>query len=140
MQHARLMDTTTSLQAAGTISHIVSPSPSLPQHGNTEYDTILAEFPSVTRLCTSPRPVLHDVTHHIRITGPPIHAQARRLAPDRLRIARHEFEHMMEQGIIQPSDSQWSSLNHLTASGHHLYIWFQRRLQEIGDLAVTTGY
>ena len=113
MQHTRLMDTTTSLQTTGTISHIVSPSPSLPQHSNTEYGALLAEFPSVTRLCTSSRGVLHNVTHYIRTTGPPVHARARRLPPDRLRIVRHEFEHMMEQGIIQPSDSQWSSPLHM---------------------------
>ena len=35
------------------------------------------------------------------------------LPPDRLRIARNEFEHMLEQGIIQSSDSQWSSPLHM---------------------------
>ena len=109
LKHGRLLDVTTSLQTNGTISHVVSPSPSFPQLENAEYDTLLAEFPSVTKPCTSPRPVQHSVTHHIRITDPPVYARAQRLLPDRLRIARHEFEHMMGQGIIQPSDSQWSS-------------------------------
>ena len=92
---------------------MVSPSPSFPQPENTEYDALLAEFPSVTKPCTSPRPVRHSVTHYIRTTGPPVYARAQRLPPDRLRIARHEFEHMMDQGIIQPSDSQWSSPLHM---------------------------
>ena len=113
LKHGRLLDATTSLQTKGTISHVVSPSPSFPQLENTEYDALLAEFPSVTKPCTSPRPVRHSVTHYIRTTGPPVYARARRLPPDRLRIARHEFEHMMDQGIIQPSDSQWSSPLHM---------------------------
>ena len=110
MKHKRLVDTITALQAKGTISHIASPSPSR----NMEYDAILADFPSVTKPCTSTRPVKHTVTHHIRTTGPPIYARARRLAPDQLRITRQEFEHnMVDQGIIQPSDSQWSSPLHM---------------------------
>ena len=95
-----LLDATTSLQSKGIIYHIASPSPSLTQLHNTDYHTILAEFPSVTKPCTSPRPVRHTVTHHIQTTGPTVHSRARRLPPDHLRIARNEFEHMMEQGII----------------------------------------
>ena len=55
----------------------------------------------------------HNVTHHINTTGPPVHARARRLPPDQLRIARQEFEHMLDQEIIQPSKSQWSSPLHM---------------------------
>ena len=113
LKHGRHLDATTSLQTKGTISHVVSPSPSFPQLENAEYDALLAEFPSVTKPCTSPRPVRHSVTHHIRTSGPPVYARAQRLPPDRLCIARHEFEHMMNQGIIQPSDSQWSSPLHM---------------------------
>ena len=108
-----LLDATTSLQSKGIIYHIASPSPSLTQLHNTEYHAILAEFPSVSKPCTSPHPVRHTITHHIRTTSPPVHSRARRLPPDRLRIARNEFEHMMEQGIIQPSASQWSSPLHM---------------------------
>ena len=112
MKHGRLVDTT--LQTQGTISHIVSPSPSFPtQHSNTEYDALLAEFPSITKPCASAQSVRHNITHHIHTTGPPLHAQPRRLPPDRLSIARHKFKHMMEQGIIHPSDSQWSMPLHM---------------------------
>ena len=66
MKHGRLVDTVTTLQTQGTISHIVSPSPSFPtQHSNTEYDALLAEFPSVTKPCASAQPVRHTVTHHM---------------------------------------------------------------------------
>ena len=111
VKHGCLLDAT-SLQTKGTISHIVSPSPFLPQL-HTEYDALLAEFPSVTKPCMSPRPVRHTVTHHIQTTGPPVYARACRLPPDRLQIAKHEFKYMMEQGIIQTSDSQWSPPFHM---------------------------
>ena len=114
MKHGQLVDMTTQLQTQGIISHVVSPSPSFSlQHLDTDYDALLAEFPSVTKPCLPPQSAKHTVTHHIHTKGPPVHARPRRLPPDRLRIARNEFEHMLEQGIIQSSDSQWSSPLHM---------------------------
>ena len=78
-----------------------------------EYDVILAVFPSVTKSCAPPCPIKHTVTHYINTTGPPVHAWAHRLPPDCLRVARQEFEHMLKQAIIQPSNSQWSSPLHV---------------------------
>ncbi len=58
-------------------------------------------------------PILHDVQHHIETTGPPVSTRPRRLAPERFKIAKQEFEHMMQLGIIQPSKSAWSSALHM---------------------------
>ena len=114
MKRGSLMDMTTLLQTKGTISNVVSLRPSFcPQQADTEYDALLAEFPAVTKPCLPPHPVKHTVTHHINTCGPPVHARPRRLPPDRLRAARNEFEHMMELGIVQPSNSQWSSPLHM---------------------------
>ena len=55
----------------------------------------------------------HTVTHHIHTKGPLVHARPRCLPLDRLRIARQEFEHMLEQEIIWSSNSQWSSPLHI---------------------------
>ena len=49
------------------------------------------------------------MTHHITTTGPPVSAQFRRLPPERLKAARQEFEHVLQQGIIRPSSSNWAS-------------------------------
>ena len=44
MKHGRLIDMTTELQTRGTISRVVSPSPSFSlQHNTTEYDALLAK-------------------------------------------------------------------------------------------------
>ena len=53
----------------------------------------------------SAHPIQHSVTHHITTTGPPVTARTRRLSPERLAIARQEFDHMLELGIVRPSSS-----------------------------------
>ena len=57
--------------------------------------------------------VKHNVKHHIPTMGPPIAGRIRRLAPEHLKIAHSEFEHMLELGIISPSSTSWASLLHM---------------------------
>ena len=73
----------------------------------------LATTPYFTSTPTSYGIVKHETTHHITTCGAPVSARPRRLAPDRLRIAKNEFEHMLELGIIRQSDSNWSSPLHM---------------------------
>ena len=49
----------------------------------------------------------------IQTEGPPVHARARRLPPDKLVIAKEEFRKMEDMGIIRMSDSPWSSPLHM---------------------------
>ncbi|BHF74069.1 hypothetical protein SprV_0401715300 [Sparganum proliferum] len=49
--------------------------------------------------------VQYDVVHHIHTSGPPVFARPRRLAPERFQAAKTEFEHMLQLGIIRPSES-----------------------------------
>ena len=63
--------------------------------------------------CNNNHSIKHEVTHHITTTGPPVHSHAGRLSPERLKIARQEFEHMLDLGIIRPSASSWSSPLHM---------------------------
>jgi len=96
-------------------------SPSLSSQSKTsEYDTLLAEFPTITKLHASPQPVWHSVTHHIHTIGTPVHAWTRQIP---FRFARQEFELMTEQEIIQPSDSQWSSPFHMAPKKALGYWW-----------------
>ena len=100
--------------ALNTRSDRYSPSPSIcPKDTTNPYLTLLAEFPALTQVCSPDTPGKHDVTHHIETTGPPASARPRRLAPDRLRAAKQEFEHMLQLGIIRPSSSAWSSPLHM---------------------------
>nr|VZI14119.1 unnamed protein product [Spirometra erinaceieuropaei] len=65
--------------------------------------------------------VQHDLVHHISTSGPPVFARPRRLAPERFQAAKAEFEHMLQLGIIRPSESPWASPLHMlpkAASGN----------------------
>ena len=108
-----------------TSLHVFGLSPSVPTsptgitglltngHEYTVYTRQLSEFPAVTQAVSSDRPVKHSVTRHIKTTGPPVSSRTRRLALERLNIARKEFDHMLELGIIHPSSSSWSSPLHM---------------------------
>nr|VZI18508.1 unnamed protein product [Spirometra erinaceieuropaei] len=48
-----------------------------------------------------------------RTTGPPVFARPRRLAAERFQAAKAEFEHMLQLGIIRPSESPWASPLHM---------------------------
>ncbi|CAH8519823.1 unnamed protein product [Schistosoma curassoni] len=50
---------------------------------------------------------------HITTTGPPVFSKARRLAPEKLRLAKNEFDHMIDLGIIRPSNSPYASPLHM---------------------------
>ncbi len=114
MHKHKLIDTHTHLQVQVLLSAGTSPSPSLcPNDVPYPYRKLLSEFPAVIKITTPDTPVKHDVTHHIETTGPPASARPRRLAPDRLKAAKREFEHMLQLGIIRPSSSAWSSPLHM---------------------------
>ncbi|XP_033363143.1 uncharacterized protein LOC117241296 [Bombus vosnesenskii] len=52
--------------------------------------------------------------HHIETTlDPPVYKIPRRLAPDRLKQVKAEFELMIEQGVVRPSKSPWASPLHV---------------------------
>ena len=114
MRQHRLSDALTQLKIQGIATHIASPSPTfLPTRPQNEYEAILTELPAVTHPCSSEQPVKHNVTHHITTTGPPVTSRTRRLPPERLAIARREFDHMLQLGIVRPSSSSWASPLHM---------------------------
>ena len=45
--------------------------------------------------------------------GHPVFARPRRLAPDKLVTAKREFDDMIKLGVIEPSDSERSSVLHM---------------------------
>ena len=102
------------LRVQGILSTTASPSPSIQAiQPLTEFHAVLSEFPELLQPYCHDSPVKHDVTHHITTTGPPIRARTRRLPPERLKIARQEFEQMLQQGIIRPFSSPWASPLHM---------------------------
>ena len=115
LQHFGLAVDVRYANTCGLLAHVTSPTPSLPSGSiPDEYLSLLADFPEITKVHNyNDHSVQHDVTHHLSTSGPPVSSQACRLSPERLKVARREFEHMVELGIIRPSSSNWSSPLHV---------------------------
>ncbi|XP_061688183.1 uncharacterized protein LOC133507275 [Syngnathoides biaculeatus] len=79
----------------------------------TKYQLLLGEFPGLTRPTFSSATTKHGVEHHIETKGPPIHARARRLDPEKLAVAKSEFANMECLGIVRRSHSPWASPLHI---------------------------
>ena len=111
----RLIDTETKLETQGTKFQSQTPSAvSVFSTSNNKFDQLLSAFPNLTDINKSiVTAIKHNVVHYIETKGSPVTSKARRLAPDRLQIAKAEFQFMMDQGICQPSKSSWCSPLHL---------------------------
>ena len=117
LRHRRLIDTTTNCSAIASVVSASALSPSFLSPADTftsdSFSNLLAEFKDITQPHYHERPITHNVTHHITTTGPPPFSRPRRLAPDRYRNAKQEFEHMPSLGIVRQSSSNFSSPLHM---------------------------
>ncbi|XP_013148026.1 PREDICTED: uncharacterized protein LOC106110674, partial [Papilio polytes] len=78
--------------------------------GSSCFHAILDMYPEITRPSGTHYTPKHNTVHHIRTTpGPPISCTTRRLAPDKMKIAKQQFELMLSNGTARPSESSWSS-------------------------------
>ena len=78
-----------------------------------DYTKLLGQFPELTRPTTKGEPVKHGITYKIVTKGHPVFTRPRRLAPDKLVTAQRELDDMIKLGVIEPSDSEWSSAFHM---------------------------
>ena len=97
------------------LRHAAEPAPHLDSvtFSNNEYAKILADYPDILTPQFQSAAPKHGVMHHIPTTGPPLHARARRLPPDKLQQAKDEFRKMEDMGIVRRSDSPWASPLHM---------------------------
>ena len=112
-RHNHLLNGFTSLSTPGSTAP-----PSVPSvkviAGGTPPDSLLQELPELTKPTGIHNDVQHNATHHIRKTpGPPVACRPRRLTPDRLAVAKAEFDAMLRDGTARRAESPWSSLLHL---------------------------
>lgn len=115
IRNQRLVDGVTSLTATGQVAecnaewlHIRALS------GTSPYHMLLRQYPEVTQPSGNQGSTKHATKHHIVTTpGPPVAQKPRRLAPERLKDAKKVFAEMMQQGIIRPSQSPWSTPLHM---------------------------
>jgi cleavage and polyadenylation specificity factor subunit 1 len=109
----RLLDGVTSLSMPGLIAP-----PSIPSvkviAGGMPPDSLLEEFPELTKPTGSHREVRHNTMHHIHTTpGPPVACRPRRLDSERLAGAKAEFNAMLQDGTTRRAEGPRSSAHHL---------------------------
>ena len=112
LKRRRLIDSTTKLytlaiKKLAPVHSINTINPS------SEFSKILKDFPQITGALPLAPPSNCDVFHHIITTGPPVAERARRLPPDKLKVAKAEIRALVEAGICRPSSSPWASPIHL---------------------------
>ena len=108
-----LRDMRTGLAIAASLSSIQPLSLNRVDTVQNEYTKLHSQFPELTRPTTMGETVKHGITHKIVTKGHPVFARPRRLAPDKLVTAKREFDEMIKLGVIEPSDSEWSSALHM---------------------------
>ncbi|CAB0030694.1 unnamed protein product [Trichogramma brassicae] len=117
-KYKAIVDGITGLRAQGLSKVSQQSSVTAINTTTSNYSDLLSEFQAITRPPGFPREIKHETVHHIRTTpGPPIMSRARRLAPDKLKIAQSEFDDMLRAGTARPSESSWSSPLHLAPKG-----------------------
>jgi hypothetical protein len=109
----RLLDAVTSLSAPAQAAISQTSSVKVISGGST-VDTLFSEFPDLIRPTGVQREVRHNTVHHIRTTpNPPVTCRPRQQAPDRLAIAKAEFDAMLREGTARRSESSWSLALHI---------------------------
>ena len=70
---------------------------------------LLDSFPSIATPSFTTKLPQHGVRHFIPTEGPPVQSKARKLAPDRLAIAKAEIQKYLDLGICYRGKSEWTS-------------------------------
>lgn len=117
-KNRRIWDSITNLTSTGSVQKFCGEIPRVSMVDGA-YQTILKEFAEVTRPHRYDRPVVHSTVHQILTSGHLPNCKPRRLTPDKLKIAKTEFEHMVKLGICRPSSSPCASPLHLVPKANN---------------------
>ena len=113
IRHRRLIEADTFLSTPCSTRPTKIQELALIDKSSNSFRKILEEFKEILEPTFSSDEVKHGVRHHIPTTGPPVFARPRRLAPDKLAIAKKEFIQMEQMGIVRKSSSPWASPLHM---------------------------
>ena len=73
------------------------------------YQLLDNQFSSLSNPSFRIKEVKHGVRHFIPTDGPPVQSKARKLAPDKLAVAKEELEKLVALGVCKRGKSNWSS-------------------------------
>lgn len=108
----KLIDQVTELNVITSVATMTQPSLKSIDERHPFCD-LLSKYPEITRPASFLGTPCHSVMHYIETKGPPVHARARPLPPDRYLKVKEEFRVMQELGICRPSKSAWASPLHV---------------------------
>ena len=116
MAHNYLTDGLTHLQVQGVTTTVTSPNlilcdPDTPRTNLRLCYLVYQRY--IVQPTTKEQPIKHSVTHHVITTVLPVSARSHRLPLGRLKVTKEEFKHMLQQGFICPSLSNWASPLHM---------------------------
>ena len=115
VRNKQLIDNLTSLKSSGIC---ISKRETVPQNISIvlnhlpQYNDLLKKYQSVLQPDFK-KDLKHNCTHRIETKGAPIFCKPRRLSPEKYQIAKKEFDHMLDLGIIRPSNSNYASPLHM---------------------------
>ena len=112
IKNGKLIDRLTNLNSYGTISKVDQFQVKTFNVADP-FSSILQDYVDITRLNANKGASKTLVTHHIVTKGQPVFCRPRRLDKQKLEAARAEFEYLLQQGICEPSMSNWSSPLHM---------------------------
>ncbi|GFX75700.1 hypothetical protein TNCV_3575251 [Trichonephila clavipes] len=113
LHNRKLIDGVTNLSIKGEVATVQEINDLSTVNRSFKYFNLLNSYPDLTKTNLVNRVVKQGVKHHIITTGQPVYSKARQLAPDKLKLAKQEFQFMLDNDIIRPSKSQWTSPFHL---------------------------
>ncbi|MEL6804333.1 MAG: reverse transcriptase family protein, partial [Bacteroidota bacterium] len=73
------------------------------------FHQLLDKFPSLSDPSFKTKDVSHGIKHYIPTECNPIQSRARKLSPEKLEIAKQEFEKLCSLGICHRGKSEWAS-------------------------------
>lgn len=109
----KLIDGVTNLSIQGEITSISEETHISTMKNSSKYHELMSKYAHITQPNLFTTNIKHDVKHQIITEGRPVYCKPRQLDPQRLKIAKQEFQYMLNNNILRPSSSQWASPLHL---------------------------
>ena len=103
--HSPTLDTLPATLAYGETSNPIN----YVDEQDNPYYRLLDTFPQILTPAFTTTEPKHGVRHHIPTTGHPVQSRARRLAPDKLAVAKAEIDKLVKLGVAKRGKSEYAS-------------------------------
>ena len=148
LKECTLYDSLTALAVRGSLCSVSVHGVTVPIQVNSSgdpegvaYAGLVQAYADITRPKMMVVPdVDTPVAHCIVTTGPPVYERPRRLLGAKLKAARKHFNHLLQQGVIRPSNSQWSTPLHMVPKSRPLPAEIKKEDPDEEEWRITGDY